>query len=427
MNATITYTLSPEGQRAALASGQSGEARRTDTIEIAQSDIPLFDVDSKGALTANLGESGLRSFGTYWKSHQFDAPLTAQDALAFLQERTTLRSEVLAAEKIATDAKAVVESAAEAAQRLADLETLRMAAEGELGGVKTVGREVWVGNYPNSRSYTAGDADAGASVATILEKFAAKQEAAKQEAEAEAARKKLLESIPAAPTIRPATLQSDGRLAFTVPDPGHDAWSKLVSAVDAAGQNGSAFDGAWLKCGHQTVAAAGDMIVVGSKWWEGSRRNGEYKKTRDVYIVTTAGLMAVKNAPSDAAETLAQTPAERVEVAIEARLTLCAQRIAKIDGLDRAALSEVVAHIDSIRTEWTALQTALQTALETARKPAPITTVAEAAEAILAAGYKALAVVNHPDKGGSSQVMGLLTDARNQMRELLALAAEVAA
>ena len=279
---------------------------------------------------------------------------------------------------------------------------------------------------PGQRTYSTTDADCADMVIQLLAIKAEAEAATAAAAKAEADLQALIDALPRAVSIIPVALQPDGRFSLTVPEPGHDgAWSKHVTSIDAAGQNGTAFDGSWLKCGCSTVLSEGDMICVGSKYWTGSRKNGEWHKTRDLYIVTPAGLIGhAGNTAAAGAETLALDPTDRVLRVMEAALKTCEARIEKLDGLDREKFAPVAATIAERRAGYCARAEALRVAIEKASQPAPVTSVAEAAAAIIAAGYKALAAVNHPDRGGNAATMRLLTDARNALRDLLALANE---
>jgi hypothetical protein len=436
MNATITYTLSTEGQRAALAAGLAATTSQTAVIEVPAEALDLFAISNSGALSADLREGAVRSrhWNTSWDYVAFDALLTAEAAISFLRARVEGRAAILAAEAVANSAKKAEEAEKAIAQRLADILTLKVAITNDnLDGLTIYSRTVRVGQGGYAgREYSdddAKDAEIAPLVREIIEIQAERDAKRKAKEAAEAALQSLIDSIPAAPPERPVTLQADGRFSVVVPDPPHSGeWGKHVTSVDAAGQNGTAFDGPWLKCGVSTVLAAGEMIVVGSKWYEGSRKNGVTKKTRDIYLVTPAGLIGLlDNSPAKGAELLTKDPSERVMLAMEAALKGAEVRISKFDALDAEAYAPVAETVATRRAAWVARKAALEAAIERASAPLPITNVAEAAAAIIGAGYKALAAINHPDRGGSAVVMGLLTDARNQLREILALATEVTA
>jgi hypothetical protein len=168
--------------------------------------------------------------------------------------------------------------------------------------------------------------------ATINARIAAAAAAEKIVAEREA-RIKALPGEPAA--FAAPTVQADGSLLYMIPDPPNEGkWSKKLDSVDLGVQNGMAFEGPWLKVGRPSVLTAGDIVVVGAKWWEGSRSGG-YKKSRTLYVACSAGLVALAdNSPNAATLLLQQAASERQETALKEALD---HSNAKIETLNTAA------------------------------------------------------------------------------------------
>ena len=73
-------------------------------------------------------------------------------------------------------------------------------------------------------------------------------------------------------------------------------------------------------------------------------------------------------------------------------------------------------------TRATERKAGLLKALAAATAEPAMTDVAQAAAAIISAGFRALAAKHHPDQGGSIEVMSLLNQARESLSEILKMA-----
>ncbi|HEV2446833.1 MAG TPA: hypothetical protein VGS58_12970 [Candidatus Sulfopaludibacter sp.] len=422
--ATITYYLTQDGQKAAIAAGLPGNHDQTISVEVGPTDLDLFTVSGSGALSAQINE-------------RFDAPLTTETALPALRAYRLSQAEYAAERKAAAEAERTARAAREAEERAAAVKRLREAVE---TGVipphwcRQPGRiEVcaFAGGLSHTLRPSDTDEDAAALVVAALALHKSAVDAANAAAAVEKQHAELVKSLPVMPAMRPAAVTPSGEYAITVPNLGEGAWAKRVDSVDSTETDGTAFEGAWLRCGTQTALSEGDVIVAGSKKWAGSRHRGEFVKTRNLYLVSRAGLVQTSpNTPAHAAELLAMDPQERIQAVCANRLAQIDERLAELVAAEARSdvpeqfRAEFDAAISERRETWSAHRTALASALESLTAPLPINTVEAAAAAIISAGYKALSLAHHPDKGGDARIMALLTDARNQLRELLTLATE---
>lgn len=239
-----------------------------------------------------------------------------------------------------------------------------------------------------------------------------------------------LEQLPAKPVDYPATTTLDGTYLFDVPS-GHygDAWAKHVTNIDPAGRGGFALEGRWLR--EKAALPIGEVVVVGSKTWSGSRRSGEWLYDVAVYVATPANLCRVwrgdstDQAVAKCRALLDQSATERVAEALAARLATCDKHLATLAGLDPAEYAGEAEVIAECASAWQTLRDRLQAALDGGAGDERICDVDSAAAAIVAAGYRALAQEHHPDHGGSHETMAHLNEAKRQLRELLKLASEV--
>lgn len=422
-NATITYHLTDAGQRAALAAGKNAEWSQSIIIEVPTDALDLFEVRYDGALQSRSLDGGADApFDPQTDAADILSRLRAQDAAKREREQQRKAEEERQAAELRAKAIAII--AGDDRNTLADVrcEPDRVVVFGGYTG----------GVYTPSVTLRADDADPA--VAERVREFIAAHDAAVAarvaEESAKAAQQKLLDSLPPTPVIRTAELQPDGRYAFEVPTHAGQDWAKRLDSVDPAQSNGMAFEGPWLKTGTQTVLALGDIVVGGGKEWSGSRKHGEWKKTRDTYVVTPAGLYLAKdNTPVTASNLLAMDPAERIEAVLTRRVEVCDRQLAAIAALDMAEYADVADEVAARRAAWETERARIQAALEQENAEPALTelsTVDSAAALIVAAGYKALAAVHHPDKGGDTATMALINEARAQLRELLALAGKAA-
>lgn len=417
--ATVKYTLSPAGQKAALIAGMDAKADQIATIDVPADAVELFTISQDGNLRAEAQTAA--KWGNYgWLRHQFDAPQTGAEIIAFLRDREAARAIVTAEREQSARAKAEIDAQSETDRRARAIRMLRDRTEmaawtiySNIVGISVDGKRL---------EFKDSDPECGADVAAVIaEKKAAEEIAAKHAAN--------LAALPSLPTKYPEpTLQVDGSFATKIPFPQGDNWSKKISSIDLGQQNGMAFEGPWLKCGATCTLALGDVVVTGGKWWEGSRRGGGYQKSRDLYVATAVGLLPVGgNTAAIAAELLTLTPEERVIRVITRQLATCDNILAKFAAIDPESLADVNEEATVRLAAWTQLKTRTEAALVQASEEPAIEDIPAAAAAIIAAGYKALSLTHHPDRGGNTATMALLTEARGQLRELLAMASEVSA
>jgi hypothetical protein len=434
MQATIKYRLSESGQKAALLAKKGGNAERTEVVEVPDDAIDLFKVNSAGELTADLTEGSARNVGGWgWTSVWFDRILTASDTIAFLRDRLKNRAAVEVAEAAEKAAKDAEKAAADKARRVADIEVIRTAAESDEipETMQREGQTIRVGvkrdgyfGLQNLNAYSADDPECGPDVQRIIDIMQAKQDRINAEKATEEARTALRARIPGAPVIHSATINPDGKIAATIPaSPKGDGWAKHVTSVNTTQRNGMAFEGQWMDQGSTYNLDAGDLVVIGAKWYEGSRRNGEYKKSRALYIVTPAGCMTLSdNSPEAAAEALKQTPQERVIGALTRKLGVCDDYIARLTACQTPEFAELADMVTERIYSWTALKGNVEAALAAAAAEPAITTIEAAAAAIVSMGYRELSKRHHPDAGGTTDEMALINQARTALTELLKLA-----
>jgi hypothetical protein len=419
MTATVKFTLDELGRRASLIAGGDGKADQTASIEISATDIDLFSLGSDGILSADCNLGATRSWAG-WAGHKFSVPPAAADLIAFLRERMNQRAAADAAAKIEAEEKKVKERAAASLAREAAILALRQAlAEGK---VITPGCTSDSSLYINSIRINASDPDCGIDVQRMLELAAADRA---RDANADAQLRRLKE-IAAPAKIRLAELTPDGKHSVEIPNdlPGEN-WAKHVESIDSAAKNGYAFQGPWLRAGKSDILDAGDLVLVGSKAWEGSRKRGDWVHYKSLYIVTPAGLLLVAEndaARNEAIRLLALSVSERLETIMTKAAATCERHIAAFDALDRAEYLAVLAKLDSRRASWAELLALCRHGLAEPAADAEITDLDSAAAAIVTAGFRALSKIHHPDAGGAAQTMALLTQARGQLRDMLKLA-----
>lgn len=414
MQATVTFQLSAAGQKDALARGLPAQQKQTMTIPVTPEDVQYFSVQPDGSLTLDLHYgAGVKrdGWGSGWQHHTFDTYPSPEDILTFLRTREERRAAVIAAEESEKERKAREEQERRAAAYTA---FCALPEEEQEKKLNTYYKRAEVdGVFLGAEQFPA--------VAAALERHARKQQAEKE-------RQERRKQIPGAPKEgREVELQPDGTYLFTCPEGKYsESWAKKLSGVDPAKHGGYALEGTWLKSGERYRATAGDVIAVGSKQWQGSRKRGSYVTDFTLYVVTPIRLVRVKLfnmvSPAAAADLLAQTSEERVENAIKKLIADCEKCLADLVALDRAQYPEEGQLIDERTAAWQALKDQAEKALAGADPESNITDIDSAAAAIVTAGYRELAKRYHPDAGGSAEVMALLNTAKRQLVEILAAA-----
>ena len=422
MKVTIAYTLNDAGRKALLIAGGDGKAEQSTTIDIESGDIDLMSLAGDGSLSADARMGAIRRssyMGASWQDHGFSAVPDAAELLAFLRARIGQRAQVEAAEAAAAAERKAAEAAADGLRREAAILALRQAlTEGKIiqptYGCLSI----------NTCQLRAGDPDCGLDVQRMLD-LAAAEAAAKS---GHNARLSEIEAAARMPAIIPTIALPDGTYQFTCPDSRWEsAWSKHLESIDSTAKNGYAFEGPWLRANSVEILSAGDLVIAGSKSWSGSKRRGEWVYSKELYIVTPAGLLKIaddEDCKPAAIKKLAQDIPERLEQSLKARAKTAREKLLALGALDRAVYAAGVADIDSRIAAWQGVLDSCQKALEAPAADEKITDIDSAAAAIVAAGYKALAKIHHPDAGitGSDATMALLSAARVQLRDMLKLA-----
>lgn len=430
MKATVDYHLSSSGQKAALAAGLSATASQKAEIEVSNGDLQLFEISSNGSLSADATKSAIRDWsGSSWQAHAFDVPPSPADLVDFLRQRVVERERVVAAEAQVKEQKRIEEE-----QKRAQRELQKQAEIAAMHARIVAANEQGVDDGLNVSSNGVGVADCRLTVGEYpaAAEFAAR---VKAQAEVDGAKKLRIAAINAAAPHRAArqtTPTADGKWRFTCPSSTLDGdWAKRVVSVDTAQKGGYALEGTWLKANDEFALPAGEIIVVGGKEWEGSKRHGGYVREATIYVITPAGVRHMgkwsKTEPAVAkvTELLALTPAERCRIGIERAIALCEKNLAALYALDRTTYAEEFsAEIEPRIAEWTELKQECERALLGGAGDEKITDVDSAAAAIVAAGFRALAEKHHPDKGGEQNTFILVAEAKKQLVELLKLAAQ---
>ena len=228
------------------------------------------------------------------------------------------------------------------------------------------------------------------------------------------------------PANLPAKAVGDGTFSFACPtSAGDSAWAKHLQSVDRGAKDGYCFEGPWLRAGNEETLAAGELIICGSKRWSGSKRSGAWEYSKELYVVTPAGLIKIADddeCKAIAIKKLAQDSAERVEKSLKARAKTAGEKIEALKALGRTEYEDEIADIDGRIAAWQGVVEACEKALAGPMADEKICDIDSAAAAVVAAGYKALAKLHHPDAGGSDATMALLSAARAQLKDMLKLA-----
>jgi hypothetical protein len=357
MQATIQYYLDEAGQKASLIAGGDGKREQSTTVEINAEQVALFGIyNSRLAATCEYGAERT-SCGT-WGSHRFSTVPTAAELLSFLNERETTRAAVLAEEAKTKAEKEARYKADAAAKRVAAIAKLQAAL---------VAREVIQPPFEGYKylqidgvALNPSDEDCGPAATEMLALAAA-------ERERKAARETRLKAIKVGTaTLRPCKALPDNQYEFDVPVSRLDNdWAKHVQAVEASKPEGYAFLGDWLKPGNTAILQVGELLLVGGKRWEGSRKHGDWAYEKKLYIVTPAGVRLIcKNgdAKAKAIEYLALGRDERIAKIVSTVLKNCADNIAKLEAFDRNEYAEEVEQLDAALKSWRDLRAACQEA-----------------------------------------------------------------
>lgn len=408
MEAKVTIRLSEQGQKDALARGLPAEREQTLIVPAVNGDLRFFAVDADGRLSLNLAyrASAVRdSWGSDWKDLTWDTAPSADDVLAFLRTREGERAEIVAAEET-KKAQAV---AAENAKRQAMYEQFLALSESE--------------QEANIRDYSQLKADAWPAIAAAEARL--RERSAQEEKLAQ-----LRTRLPLGPLARPVQINADGTATVIVPSGTlSDSWSKHVTEVNPTQRGGYAIGGTWLKCGGSFILPVGAVVAVGGKEWKGSKRSGSYKHEYRLFVVAPSGLLPAGAwdgvSVTKTAELLAQTPDERCQNALLARVELADKRIAALRDLDRVEFAQILSEIDGRITAWSEFKAACEAALNAADIESSFADIDSAAAAIVAAGYRELAKKHHPDAGGAPETMAFLNAAKSQLVEILKAVKEV--
>jgi hypothetical protein len=412
--ATITYNLSAAGQKAAILAGLPANRNQMATIEV---EVPadaldLFNISAGGALSYD--------FAAGWDSDmEQDEVLTSANAVQAIRAHIAFKAEKVERRRIEDEQRKEQRRLESADLRAQAIEMLQADPNQSYGVTVDSGTITVV--LPLRGHAVLGSDDSDPQVAALVQQIVAAREVAARKAENE----KLLPSVPA---CEACALQPGGGYKFDVP--GYSSkweapWAKHVASVDVAQANGTAFNGSWMDVGKSYVQPAGELIVTGAKRNTGSRKRPSWDKIRTLYVVTPAGLLrADGNDAPTAAAFLAQTVEERLRAVYVTRIDLATKCVQAATALI-SEHPEIAAEGHDRGALWIAEGERITAALADLDRPAPIGTLEEAAEAIISAGFKALALANHPDKGGSAATMALLTDARNSLRQILQAATAV--
>jgi hypothetical protein len=411
MQATIKYNYDSAGQRASLIAGGDGKETQSVTIDIANGDIDLMTVASDGTLSANAAKDwkliGWYPDDVHVAEHTFSTVPSPADLIVFLRER--------AARKIQLQAE--LDANKEAARTAAEDERRK---QSDLIDADLAGSEAYEAS--GHRYYHLASDDPRR--AQMRARWDAQRAA-------DAAREAHLKKVKETPMAKPrwTTLLADGTYQFDIPTPDNGDWAKRVESVDSAAKNGYAFEGAWLsKPGQGANLPAGELLLVGGKYWSGSRKRGDWCHVKHLYVVTPAGvryLCSGEKCKAIAITYIALSPAERIARVLAATVTAAADHIATLAALDATEYADCVTEIYARRDSWIALREACRKVLDAPPADEAIKDVDSAAAAIVAAGFRALSKSHHPDAGGSTETMALLSQARAQLREMLTLAGGV--
>jgi hypothetical protein len=410
MTATIKYEYDAAGQRASLIAGGDGKEAQTITIDISAADLDVIRIASDGTMSADATGWRESTFGT-WHPHYFSTVPSPADLILSLREQAAARA------AHAEQAKAEAERKAEAGRTArADRRTAQLA---QLAADLADPSAVYAASELHSSSYRYSDLTSEERAPMIARCMAADAAKAKRDAH--------LKALPLEAAPRETTLLADGTYEFDVPEPTYTYdWAKRVVRIDPGATNGFAFQGDWLpKPGQTANLAAGELVLVGGKRDRGSRKHPNVEHYKKLYVVTPAGVRFVESGEackSAAIKYLAMSPAERVGHKLAAHSQLAVETIAKLDALDLVEYADVADEIAKRRAGWVELRDACQRVLDGTPADDKIADIDSAAAAIVSAGFRALSKTHHPDAGGSAETMALLSAARAQLREMLALA-----
>jgi hypothetical protein len=430
MKAKVTYKLSSAGQKAALAAGLTATASQEVEIEITNEDLDLFSVSASGSLSASAEQGWVRPWAgaTSWDSYSFDAPPSPEELLAFMRQRVQNRARVEAIEAEAKEAKRIEEETRRQAAREAMLARIVLANEQGITDNLTVFHKRAL--VDNVYTDAVGTNDCFLSVVEYPEAAEFASRVTKQ-AETQAAKEARIRAIKeAAPHVaqgREVTLQPGGKLLFTCPDSTlKGEWAKHVTSVNKGEKGGYALEGEWLKVNQQFALEAGEVVVVGGKEWQGSKRRGSFIYEAAVYVITTAGVRHLgtwdKTGPAvtKVGELLDMTPEERCRVAIEKAIAAAEKRLAALDALDRTTYAEEYEEEIAPRiAEWSKLKRNCEQVLMGGMGDQKITSVDGAASAIIEEGFRVLTEQYSAEQGGDRDALILIAEAKKLLESFI--------
>lgn len=349
MDATITYLLDGDGQRASLAAGGDGKQKQIVSVEVHEEDMGLLTVSTDGKLSAEAVESGEPNPYGGWKTYYFPHVPSAEELFGFMRERARRRKAVEEA-RAEEYRKKVEEEKREAEKR-------RAAAAGKLremlaaGQLAATPREGYVRIYPGSgwsADLHVDDPECGGEVREMLARIAAeKQRVARYEA-----RRKKIQDIRRAARfpvrlVRKGSADRDTEdlCAVVIPEVAGSerGWAKRVDLIDPKAKDGYSFEGPWLRPGEEETLESGQMVLCGSKQWSGSRKRGEWVYRKELYLVTPMGLFALAedgHCKTVAIEYMALEPGERVSRCLRRARGEGVNRLAALRTLDSEEFRE---------------------------------------------------------------------------------------
>lgn len=220
------------------------------------------------------------------------------------------------------------------------------------------------------------------------------------------------------------TLQNDGLCRFTVPSWNRGkSWAKSLTHVNVHAKGGYALDGAWITCDSEQTAAVGTVVAVGLKDGERPMRNTP-TSLFSAYVVTPIYLVDVVKESAHVnvaacADLISKPTRERVEEALRQLYATATHAMTQLSALGHNQFSEDFHVVNERKQTWVRLIDDINRELTRNDPVTNINDVDSAALAIVTAGYRDLVKKYHPDRGGSHEIMGLLSVAKKQLSEIL--------
>lgn len=233
-----------------------------------------------------------------------------------------------------------------------------------------------------------------------------------------------LAAIPPAPLPDcDVSFRNNGTYMFTVPRSQYPHnWARVITGVDKSKRGGFALQGDWLRNGETAALPVGSILVVGGKL---KKDQVEGPQDFALFVVTPVRLVVFRRSNRVSvdytAELLAMTPEERVETVLVEILREADSNLGKLAALDRDQYATELSLISERTLAWLEIKERTEKYLSAVDPETNITDIDSAVAAIVAAGYRTLALKNHPDKGGSAAIMALLSDGKKQLTELINL------